>query len=157
MFECSSTHQIGDGWQKKDEERALWQEFCSCGHRFRTRLANGEKPTSEWHGSSAIAASRWPSLGFFGSPYAIRELYNTCWWHVIYLRNVWKIVCVCIIECLVNYGPWLVLAFCKRILVMGNLKDQSHRITLFGPWPYSLGPLDSSRFVAFFSPKKIEQ
>ena len=22
MFECSSTHQIGDGWQKKDEERA---------------------------------------------------------------------------------------------------------------------------------------
>jgi hypothetical protein len=47
MFECSSTHQIGDGWQKKDEERALWQEFCSFGHRFRTRLANGEKPTSE--------------------------------------------------------------------------------------------------------------
>ncbi|CAL1134120.1 unnamed protein product, partial [Cladocopium goreaui] len=25
-----------------------WQEFCSFGHRFRTRLANGEKPTSEY-------------------------------------------------------------------------------------------------------------
>ena len=91
--------------EKRWRKSRAWQEFCSFGHRFRTRLANGEKPTSEWHGSSAIAASRWPSLGFFGSPYAIRELYNTCWWHVIYLRNVWKIVCVCIIECLVNYVP----------------------------------------------------
>ena len=45
IFESSSTRQIGDhGWQKK---KAWWQEFCSFGHRFRTRLANGEKPTSE--------------------------------------------------------------------------------------------------------------
>ena len=43
--ESSSTRQIGDhGWQKK---KAWWQEFCSFGHRFRTGLANGEKPTSE--------------------------------------------------------------------------------------------------------------
>ena len=126
-------------------------------------------PASDMAAISAIAASRLPFLlkqlgkkftrrkvfGFFGSPYAIRELYNTCWWHVIYLECLED--CVCVYYRMPSQLWSLTgVGVCKRILVMGNLKDHigsrfsDHDPTVWAHWI-------RQGLSQFFSQKKIEQ